>query len=110
MWRAIMMSIGLCLVILGGEAMVVDRVVLADSRAGNRVNDLYSGGGIGGIGGLDSPYSTGYDDLTNYASGSSYGAAPSAPRVIVPPEWAPWGLLSAGVLTFLYATALPIGE
>ena len=102
MWRAIMMSIGLCLVILGGEAMVVDRVILADGRAGDRVNDLYNSA-------VDSPYSTNYDELTNYASTSSYGVPASRPRVIVPPEWAPWGLLSAGVLTFLYASALPLG-
>lgn len=97
MWRAIMMSIGLCLVILGGEAMVVDRVVLADGPAADRVNDIYSGGGF------DSPYSTSYDDLTSLTS-----AAKPAGRVIVPPEWAPWGLLSAGVLTFLYASGLSV--
>ena len=102
MWRAIMMSIGVCLVILGGEAMVVDRVILADGRVGNQVSDLYSSAG-------DSPYSTTYDDLTTYTSGSSYGVPAARPRVITPPEWAPWGLLSAGVLTFLYASALPMG-
>lgn len=103
MWRAMIMSVGLCLVILGGEAMVVDRVVLADGPAANRVGQLYDGGaGLGG--GFDSPYSTNYDDLTSLTS-----SARPAGRVITPPEWAPWGLLSAGVLTFLYAAGLPVG-
>lgn len=97
MWRAIMMSIGLCLVILGGEAMVVDRVVLADGPVADpAVGDIYGGG-------FDSPYSTSYDDLTNLTS-----AVKPTGRVIVPPEWAPWGLLSAGVLTFLYASGLSV--
>ena len=99
MWRAIMMSFGLCLVILGGEAMVVDRVVLAAGPAGNRADDVYGGG-------LDSPYSTSYDDITSLTS----AAVKPAGRVIVPPEWAPWALLSAGVLTFLYASGLSVGE
>ena len=76
MWRAFVMAVGLSLCILGGECMIVDRVVVA--------RDGSSG----------SSYTT-TDELSAWAS----GAAPSTKRrVLIPPEWAPWGLLSAGAL------------
>lgn len=34
-------------------------------------------------------------------------ADPSARREIVPPEWAPWSLLSAGAVTMLYSFTVP---
>jgi len=89
------MALGLSLCLLGGEAMVVDRVVLANEYTDVRRNDY-------GANGISSPYSR-YDVVPSYS--------PTLPslnrRIFVPPEWAPWGLLSAGALTFLYATALP---
>ena len=84
MWRAFVMAIGLFLCIVGGECMVVDRVVIADEKA-------------------NSNYTT-TDELSAWTTGSA--AAPKR-RVFVPPEWAPWGLLSAGVLTVLYGSAMP---
>lgn len=84
MWRAFVMAVGVSLCILGGECMVVDRVVIANDRP-------------------DVGYTT-TDELS--AWGTGFGA-PANRRVFVPPEWAPWGLLSAGALTVLYGSAMP---
>ena len=61
-----------------------------------------------------SPSSQYLDELygdTAYSSTSLYSGSldSSRRRVFVPPEWAPWGLLSAGVMTVLYGTAIPKG-
>ena len=78
MWRAFVMAVGLSLVVLGGEFMVVDRLVMA-GPTNQRIDTSY----------LDS----------QFASSPNYRAAAdgvgSQQRVFVPPEWAPWGLLSA---------------
>jgi hypothetical protein len=34
-------------------------------------------------------------------------AAPAAKRELVPPDWAPWSLLSAGAVVMLYSFTLP---
>ena len=94
MWRAIVMAVGLSLCLLGGEFMVVDRLVLADSIG----PESTAGGDLGLYG--DSSYST-PSSYTNWDRPRQ--------RVFVPPEWAPWGLLSAGVLTVLYGAAIPRG-
>ena len=96
MWRALMMSLGLSLCLLGGEAMVIDRVVLADEMTDAAYRSPYGARGANG------PYGP-FEVVPSYSP-----ALPSMnQRVFVPPEWAPWGLLAAGALTFLYATALP---
>jgi hypothetical protein len=66
MWRAVFLALGAYCCLLGIEAMLMDKAVLA-----NR-------------------------------SGSAGGA-----REIVPSEWAPWSLLSAGAVTILYTFTLP---
>ncbi len=100
MWRAMMLSLGLSLCLLGGEAIVVDRVVLANEMTDSMHRSQY---GLQG-GGSYSPYEV----VPSYS--------PTLPgmgmdrRIFVPPEWAPWALLGAGALTFLYATSLPGGR
>lgn len=91
MWRAALLAIGISLCLLGGEFMVVDQLVLA-SRQTN-LKSAYS----------DSTYSA----SPAYRAGSYSAFASPTDRVFIPPEWAPWGALSAGVLTVLYAAALP---
>jgi hypothetical protein len=88
MWRAVVLATGISLGILGAEFMVVDRLVIADaSTATLRANN------------------SGSPTL------STYGASYSPRRqVFVPPEWAPWGLLSAGVLLGLYGASLKAGD
>ena len=81
MWRAMMMSLGLSLCLLGGEAMVIDRVVLANEMTDSIYRNQYRGGGV------NAPFSP-YEVVPSYS--------PSLPamnqRVFVPPEWAPLGI------------------
>jgi hypothetical protein len=94
MWRATIMAIGLCLGILGAECMVVDRVVLADTTtdATRQARLAWASS------------ATALNDMSGFNTSVAGGR-----RIFEPPEWAPWGLLSAGALTFLYSTALPAG-
>ncbi|HEY6564915.1 MAG TPA: hypothetical protein VIY86_10495 [Pirellulaceae bacterium] len=82
MWREIVLAAGITLCLLGGEFMVVDRLVIADNGTAARVASDFGS--------------------TSYGGWGSTGSR----RVFVPPEWAPWGLLSGGVLTVLYGSAL----
>ena len=93
MWRSLVLALGLTLCVLGGEFMVVDRLILAEpqSAASSYANPY-----------LDNDY-LGASDVSRWGSASSWGR-----KVFVPPEWAPWGLLSAGVLTLLYGATNPV--
>jgi len=88
MWRAIVLASGISLGILGAEFMVVDRLVIADSTS-----MAVSGRSV------SSP--------TLSTFGSSSGGSR---QVFIPPEWAPWGLLSSGVLLVLYGASLKPGD
>ena len=85
MWRSLFMAGGVALCILGAECMVVDRFMLADTVIES------------------APYMT-TEDYTAWDADLPTTAKRS---VFVPPEWAPWGLLSAGVMVVLYSSSLP---
>ncbi len=72
--------------LLGGEFMVVDRVVMADQQTDT--NELY-------------PYTFDDSSLRQYSSNWT-----GQNRVFIPPDWAPWGFLSAGAMTVLYGATL----
>jgi hypothetical protein len=79
MWRSLTMAIGISLCILGGECMVLEKVVMADQKS------------------QSSPVSQ-----------TGYGYPPSVRKqILVPPEWAPWTLLSAGAVVVLYSLTAP---
>lgn len=46
-------------------------------------------------------------DRGDPAQQTSGVAAPAAKRELVPPEWAPWSLVSAGAVVMLYSFTLP---
>lgn len=73
--------------LLGGEFMVVDRVVMADDQTHS--TNIY-------------PYT--FEDGSMRGLTSSWAGQN---RVFVPPDWAPWGFLSAGAMTVLYGATLP---
>jgi len=75
MMRSFVVAAGISLILLGAEFMFVDRLVMAD---------------------LSAQSSSGYETFSGLDSGTTR-------RVFVPPEWAPWGLLSGGVVAILYA-------
>ena len=80
MWRAFFLSIGIYACILGGECLVVERVVL------NRTEKV--------------------------ASTMPLVPGEARKKEITPPDWAPWSLLSFGVITMIYSFTIPkrIGE
>lgn len=96
MWRVTLMALGLCLCLVGLECMVIDRAVLADQQTDLAAASAYPAAGS---------YPASYDALAGYASATSGLNR----RVFVPPDWAPWGLLSAGAILFLYSSALADG-
>lgn len=71
---------------LGGEFMLVDRVVMADDQSPS-----------------SDPYAYSFDDSSMPGLSNSW---PGQNRVFVPPDWAPWGFLSAGAMTVLYGATL----
>lgn len=105
--------------------MVLDHVVLADqtTEALQRrqryayVNNEYGVKNYGtGDFGRVNPLSGQYEGIgSNYQGYPRPSFASAIPglsldgRTFVPPEWSPWGLLTAGVLTFMYANSMPGG-
>ncbi len=72
--------------LLGGEFMIVDRVVIAEPSTNESQLSSYS-----------------YD---NSAMLNMSGSYTGSNRVFIPPDWAPWGFLSAGAITVLYGATL----
>jgi hypothetical protein len=83
MWRAFFLAIGITLCIWGAECLVLDRAILA----------------------AEAPPAESAENTLNY-----YNPAPQltkSKREIVPPEWAPWSLMSSGAVIILYSFTLP---
>ena len=77
MWRSFFMALGIYVCILGTECLIIDKAVLADKEEAPA-----SGGGI-------------------------FSAKPvTKKKEYVPPDWAPWSLLSAGAIAVLYSITL----
>ena len=80
MLRSIFFSLGMFVALWGGAFLVIDKMVL------NTDSDPNGQGGFRGLFG---------------------GANQSKKRVIDPPDWAAFSLMSLGTVTMLYAVALP---
>ena len=78
MWRSFFTAVGVCLAVLGTEALVLDRVVLKSKDKSPVQNSM--------------------------------AFATVKAREIIPPDWAPWSLLSSGAVTMLYSTTLRKGD
>ncbi len=79
MWRALFLAIGLSCCLLGLEAMAVEKAVL---RKDSRITP-------------------------NVALGIQQSAGEVGRLELTPPNWAPWGLVAAGVVTILYSFSIP---
>jgi len=80
MMRATFFAIGLFVALWGGAFIVIDKVELASDGA---------------------PVQAGFRGLFRRT------AAPARKRVVDPPDWAAFSLMSVGAVTMLYAVALP---
>ena len=81
MWRAFFLAIGLYMVLLGGQCLAVQKFTLKFR---------------------DQPIvqeAQGFLDETK--------VKPGAKKVIVPPPWVPWSLMSTGAVVCLYSFTLP---
>ncbi len=79
MVRAIFFSLGLFIALWGGSFLVIDKLVLNTD---------------------DTPAQAGFRGLFG-------GVAQARKKVIDPPDWAAFSLMSVGTVTMLYAVALP---
>jgi len=86
MWRSFFLAIGISMLILGGECLVIEKAVMA-----RKPDPAAEAGPIA----------------------RTFQATPFAPppkqRVIRPPDWAAWTLLSAGAVVIIYASTLRRG-
>lgn len=78
MWRACFLAMGTFCLILGAEALVIDKVVMASERG--------------------APAAT---------AGQVPGEGVQAPREYKPHEAAPWMLMSVGAVVVLYSFTIP---
>lgn len=92
MWKSFFWAVGIFLLILGGETLIVDKFVMADSR---RIPRLMNG--------TTSP-------MMPASYGGQYGAQPNylpgVNRTIETKDWMPWSLLAAGAVTVMYTSSL----
>lgn len=80
MMRATFFAVGLFIALWGGAFLVIDKFVLASDEA---------------------PVQAGFRGLFGG------GAVAAKKRVLDPPDWAAFSLMSVGAVTMLYAVALP---
>ena len=80
MVRAVFFAIGLFIALWGGSFLVIDKLVLNSDA--------------------EHPWQGGFRGLFGAAS-------PARKKVIDPPDWAAFSLMSVGTVTMLYAVALP---
>ena len=79
MWRSLFVALGISSVCLGGECLVIDGAVLAQRGSASPALPAREGG----------------------------TPAAARKRDVVPPDWAPWSLMSAGAVVVLYSFTLP---
>jgi len=87
MFRAFLIAIGISMCIVGGECLVVDQAVLTYPDKSAKAT----------------PPAENKDPFSQQSFGDPATSTGMARREIKPPEWAPWSLLSGGVVIALYA-------
>jgi hypothetical protein len=86
MFRAFALAVGISLAILGGECLLIDKAVMAGSKS------LAA----------STPASLELMQEQALPTGDI-----KTPKELVPPEWAPWVLLSVGAVIILYSFTIP---
>lgn len=77
MWRAMFLAIGIFACILGAECLAIDKAIL---KVRHEPAPGFSRDALNGTG---------------------------RRREVIPPDWAPWSLLSVGAVTMLYSFTIP---
>ena len=91
MWRAFFLAVGINLIILGAECLIIDQVVLSNSRSES-----------------SNQVATGNNSVYSNASFASVSApeGPKSKRTFRPKDWMPWSLLAAGSIIVIYTYSL----
>lgn len=79
MWRSLFVALGISSVILGVECLVIDKAVLARRE----------------------------DPAPGILNKEGKVATVGRSRELIPPDWAPWSLMSTGAVVVLYSFTLP---
>ena len=79
MWKSFFLAIGATLCIVGMECLLIERATLTDEAVKTR---------------------------NVSAAGTASVDVPGA-KDVVPPEWAPWSLMSTGMVVILYSFSIP---
>lgn len=79
MWRALFLAVGIFTAVLGAECLVVDRFVMANEQTPQQPQAF------------------------------AFQAPTQSKREVIPPEWAPWSLLSTGAVVIIYSLTLNKG-
>lgn len=88
MWRALFLAIGGTLLVMGLESMVLDHAVLATDN------------------GFISPTTASTQPvLDEWGFEVDQRTVAPTQRTVVPPEWAPWSMLSSGAIMLFYGLA-----
>jgi hypothetical protein len=90
MWRSLFLAVAISLCILGVECLLINKAVLSKQVP------------------IEAPATSSYDYLDPLLAGPAEPQMTN--KVIHPPEWAPWSLLSSGAVVMLYALSLKKGE
>ena len=77
MWKSFFLAIGITMCIMGIECLLIERATLTDAAVATR-NASYNG------------------QPTQFRS-----------KDVIPPEWAPWSLMSTGAVIILYSFSIP---
>ena len=138
MLRSIIFAIGLFLLILGGQSLIVDKLILSNRAsipraiAGNRGNPYgqaqlpYGNGngnfgngnfGRGNVGAGGVPYNTAgyragqgqYYSQASAVRNATGGAINRPKRVYQTRDWMPWSLLAAGAVVVMYSASMRRG-
>jgi len=89
MFRAFLIAIGISMCLVGGECLVVEQAVLAYPKKSEGTETTTQNG-------AQDPFSQQSYNAPAVETGVGR-------REINPPEWAPWSLLSGGIVVALYA-------
>ena len=86
MFRAFALAVGISLAILGAECLVIEKAVMAGSKS------------------LAASTPASLELMQEQALPTT---DVQTPKEMIPPEWAPWVLLSVGTVIVLYSFTIP---
>ncbi len=96
MWRALFLSVGLTLMLLGVQSLVVEQVVIKNIRGGSAV-----------AGQAPTNPTSPFQTASYQTNLSTLPAARPKYRLLKTREWMPWSLLAAGAIVVIYTFSLP---